>query len=152
MKPDNLKFFAPNQRLTDAAPNGSLWEQVKENKVSSNNQPKDHYSNYIPPQTRESNNFLNNQYNNPNMQYQPNYYQQGGQAETQQQGQPDEGQIVQAIVQAFQQLSPQGQQAVVQALSQAAQGGGQQDPAQATPQEQYTPPQQRMGGMQRRSY
>jgi len=64
-------------------------------------------------------------------------YQDGGQAPQ------DESQMIQAILQAIQQLSPEGQQMLMQQLM-----GEGQAPEQA-PEEQYIPPQARKGGMQR---
>lgn len=55
-------------------------------------------------------------------------------------GQPqqqDESQMIQAILQAISQLSPEGQQMLMQQL-----GGEQEQPSE----DQYMPPQQRMGG------
>lgn len=66
-------------------------------------------------------------------------YQQGGQADPSQQ-------IMQQILQAFQQLPPEAQQQLIQAMAQMMQGGGQEQ----APEQQM--PMQRRGGFNRNPY
>jgi len=140
MKYDNLKFFAPNKSLSDNDGRRDIWDLIEENRNMHNYLPQNHYSNNntYPENMRGYEQIT--QTNNMN-----NYYYQDGGQMAPQQGAPDENQIVEAIMQAFEQLSPQGQQVVIQGLSEMMQGGGGGQQA-APPEEQYVPPQQRMGG------
>lgn len=75
-------------------------------------------------------------------------YAEGGQTP---QEQNPEMQMVQQILQAVQQLSPEGHQMLMQQMEQMESPEMQQQEQQSSP-DQYMPPQQRMGGMQNKGF